>query len=503
MNAAPRDIHKRTEDKFTESERALHFGAAEEIQEVPCNIEAEQALLGAILMNNEALEVLRMPIESSHFYEPLHREIFEAIVTLRKAGRTANPVTVKTSISEGMVGDMTTAQYLARLAREAVTVLNAPDYARAIMEAAARRACLSLSQKMEQTAFSKDFDIMDEFDALRAKFDIVSQALNAEEKTQTLAQAARRALDSTANAYQGRGVTGVDYGVKPLMDMLGPFMPGQLIVVGGATKQGKSSLIEQMVAGAAINGHPVWINSGEMKAEELAHRALSRLTDIQAWRQIRGKIKDTEYEQLEVARRNAETWQERVFIRDDSMTLRQFDRDYSEFAKRHPGAMGVVDHIGLIERDSSSARMSDPEFAPYVTRRLKMKAGDTGTPIVAAAQLKKNTFEMTDRNITKKTYLSAIGRRPKYGDIFGACEKDANHVIIPFRAEPILLEMEPAEASDLHPVWEDVMATVKNRAELVVALSRHTRWPQRKEVGWDGTKTMFTDLSASVQGSFL
>jgi aerobic-type carbon monoxide dehydrogenase small subunit (CoxS/CutS family) len=125
---------------------------------------------------------------------------------------------------------------------------------------------------MERTAFSKELNIMDDFEALKAKFDDVSRALNGEETTKTLAGAARSALDSTAKAYQGRAVTGIDYGVKPLMDKVGPFMPGQLIVIGGATKQGKSSLIEQIVAGAAINGHPVWINSGEMKAEELALR---------------------------------------------------------------------------------------------------------------------------------------------------------------------------------------------------------------------------------------
>ncbi len=471
--------------------------------EVPCNIPAEQALLGAILVNNEALDAIRIPLEASHFFDPLHREIFDACVALRKMGRRANPVTVRPSITEGMIGDKTVAQYLASLAMEAVSIVNAPDYAYAIMEAAARRSCISLGQMIESTGFSKELDIIEEIEAIRAKFEQVVRALGGEDHGTTLAQAARRALDSTADAYQGKGAAGIDYGVKPLMDMIGPFMPGQLIVIGGATKQGKSSLIEQIVAGAAMNGHPVWINSGEMKADELAHRALSRLTDIQAWRQIRGKVSDAEYEQLETARRHAETWQERIFIRDDNLTLRQFDRDYGDFAKRHPGAMGVVDHVGLMERDGSSSRMSDAEFAPLVTRRLKMKAGDTRTPIIAAAQLKKNTFEIMDRNITKKTYLSAIGRRPKYADLFGACEKDANHVVIPFRAEPILQELEPSEASSLHADWKDVFDTVKDKAEFVLALSRHTRWPQRKEVGWNGGKTMFYDLSESKQGSFL
>ncbi len=471
--------------------------------DVPCNIPAEQAILGAILINNDALDAIRVPLEASHFFDGVHREIFQACLDLRKAGRRANPVTVRPSITASMIGEKTVAQYLASLATEAVSVVNAPDYALAIMDAAARRSCITLGQMIEATGFSKELDILEEFEAIRSKFEDVCRALKMEQNTKTLAQAARNALDSTAIAYQGKGAAGIDYGFRPLMDMIGPFLPGQLIVIGGATKQGKSSLIEQIVAGAALNGHPVWINSGEMKAEELAHRALSRLTDIQAWRQIRGKVSDAEYEQLETARRNAETWQDRVFIRDDSMTLRQFDRDYSDFAKRHPGAMGVVDHVGLMERDSGSSRLSDAEFAPLVTRRLKLKAGDTKTPIVAASQLKKNTFEIADKRIDKKTYLSAISRRPKYGDLFGACEKDANHVVIPFRAEPILQELEPADESDLHPIWQDVMAGVKDKAELVLALSRHTRWPQRKEVGWNGGKTMFTDLSETGQGRFL
>jgi replicative DNA helicase len=464
-----------------------------EKRELPANIEAEQALLGALLVNNAAVDVIKAPLLPAHFFEGLHGEIFEAILTLVKAGRFANPVTVKALIGEREIGAMTVSQYLAVLAGSAVTIVNVPDYAISILEAAARRACISLSQRIESVGYSADLDIIDDFDALRARFDEVAASLRIEQRTTTLADAARRALDSTASAHRGSGMVGVDYGFAPLMNMIGPFLPGQEIIIGGATKQGKSSLIEQIVAGAAMNGHPAWINSGEMGDEELAHRSLSRLTDIQAWRQIRGKVSDAEYERLDVARRNAETWQDRVFIRDDSMTLRQIRREVMDFAKRHPNGMAVVDHIGLVERDSSNQRIEDAQFAPVVTKALKMLARDAKIPIIAAAQLKKNTFEITDRKIDKKTYLAAISRRPKYGDIFGSVEKDANHVILPFRAEPILQELEPAEGSDLHPIWEEVMEGVRDRAEIVLALSRHTRWPQRRSVNWNGPKTQFEE----------
>lgn len=473
------------------------------IPEVPCNIPAEQALLGACLVNNDAFDAIRVPLDSSHFYDPIHKEIFKAIDDLLKQGRKANPVTVKNLVDEAQIGELTISQYLARLAAEAVNFVNAPDYARAIMEASARRACLALSEKMQSTAFSKELDIMDEFDALRAKFDAVTQALSGEEKTKTLADAAKRSLASTVLAYQGKGLAGVDYGLPFLMQMIGPLLAGQMIIIGGMTKHGKSSLIEQIVAGAAMNGHPVWVNSGEMKDVELARRALARLTDIKAWQQVRGKVSDRDYERLEAARRNAETWQERVFIRDDAMTLRQIEREIAQFAKHHEGGMAVVDHVGLVERDHNHARTNDAEFSSIVTRRLKVIAGNNKLPVVAAAQLKKNIFEITDRTINRKTYMKVIGRRPKAADLFGSCEKDADHVITPFRAEAVMDENEPAEIDDLHIVWEEVMGNVRDKAELVLALSRHTRWPQRKEVGWNGGRTAFYDLAESKQGSFL
>ena len=460
-------------------------------RELPNNIEAEQALLGALMVNNDVMDVIRAPIAPAHFYEPLHGEIFEAVSTLVKAGRKASPITVKALVPDIAVGEKTMAQYLTALCFDAAAAINVPDIALAIIECAARRAVLSLGERMESVGRSSNLDIMDEFEALRAKFDDVSAALRGQDRTTTLAEAARRALDSTARAHRGSGVVGVDYGFSPLMNMIGPFLPGQQIIIGGATKQGKSTLIEQIVAGAAMNGHPAWVQSGEMGDEELAHRALSRLTDIQAWRQIRGKVSDTEYEKLDAARRNAETWQDRVFIRDDSMNLRQIRRDIVEFGKRNPNGIAVVDHIGLVERDSSNQRVEDAQFASVVTKALKQIARDARIPIIAAAQLKKNTFEVTDRKMDRKTYMAAVSRRPKYGDIFGSVEKDANHVIIPFRAEPILQELEPSEASDLHPVWEEVMDGVRNKAEIVLALSRHCKWPQRQEVVWNGPRTQF------------
>lgn len=468
-------------------------------RELPSNLEAEQALLGAILVNNAALDAIPSALEPRHFFEPLHIDIFDAMKDLQKASRLISPVTVKALIPSGMIGDKTPAQYLSKLASDAVNVGWAPDFARTIMDSAARRACIMLGDKMDEAAYSLDIDIMDEVDALRGKFEDVVRALNGPQKAHTLSDAAKRSLATTADAYQGKGLSGVDYGLPFLMNLIGPLLPGQLIIVGGMTKHGKSSLIEQMIAGAAMNGHPVWVNSGEMKGEELARRSLARLTDVKAWQQVRGKVSPAEYECLDRAQRNAETWQNRVFIRDDTMTLRQIERELADFSKHHKNGMAVVDHVGLVEKDASQARTNDAEFSSVVTRRLKVIAGNNEIPLVAAAQLKKNIFEITDRSINRKTYMKVIGRRPKAADIFGSCEKDADHVIAPFRAEAVMDENEPAEIDDLHSVWKEVADDIRDKAEIVLALSRHTKWPIRRQVGWNGGRTMFTDLNVNNQ----
>lgn len=463
-------------------------------RELPANLEAEQALLGAMLVNNGAIDALPSTFESGHFSEEIHQKIFDEIKRAYEGGKTANPVTIRAALPQVMIGDMTISQYLARLAAEAVSVAGAGGYARATTFEAMRRGMISIGSQATDLGFNcgDELTFLEQADALRDLLGRVVAGLESDDGD-TMANAAGRALDATNDAHRGNGAVGVDYGFAPMAGMIGPALPGQLIVIGGATKHGKSSLIEQLIMGAAMNGHFVWVYSGEMQSEELAHRALSRLTDIQAWRQIQGKVSDPEYERLMSAKRNAETWQSRVILRDKPMTLAQINRAVTSFSKRHPGGMAVIDHIGLVERDSSNQRLSDTEFGPVVTRVLKVLANKCSLPILAAAQLKKNIFAVEDRKMTKAVFESVISRRPRYADILGSVEKDANHVIIPFRAEPVLQELEPTEGTPLHAEWDGVMEGVRGNAEIILALSRHTRWPQRRDVLWNGGRTSFEE----------
>lgn len=470
-------------------------------REAPVNLEAEQCLLGALMIRNDALTAIPSTFSSDHFYEPLHRRIYDEIVRIVATGKIAHPVTLKASVDDGRpVGNMTISQYMASLAANAVNIVGIPGYAAAITFSAMRRAMISVASHAEEMGYDcgEELAFMEQAEALKAQFDRIMRGLDVDDEM-TLADAAETALDATADAYRGKGDIGVDYGFAPLKNLIGPALPGQLIVIGGGTKQGKSSLIEQMCMGAALNGHPIWIYSGEMQGPELAHRALSRITDIQAWRQQQGRVKDAEYEKLLQAKRNAETWQSRIVIRDKPMTMPQIERAVENFSKRHPGGMAVIDHIGLVARDKATERMTPQDFGPFVTRSSKMLANKAGVPIIAAAQLKKNTFVAGEQSLNRKAFMQAINRRPKASDLAGACEQDANHVICPFRAEPILEEMKPSESADSFGDWTSVMETVKDKAEIILALSRHTKYPDRREVGWDGPKTAFVDKAETSQ----
>lgn len=468
-------------------------------RQLPANLEAEQALLGALLLNNAALDAIRLPLEADHFFEGVHGRIFNVIVESVRKGRAATTITIKNGLDEAMIGDKTTAQYVSALATNAVNLVNVPDFAYSIMDCAARRAVISIGQKMEDAAFSTEMEIMDEIEALRGRLDDVLRALSGGSQAKTLAEGAKAALDATADAYRNKGSIGIDYGLPFLMQLIGPLMPGHLVVVGGAVKQGKTSLVEQIIFGAAYRGHPIWLYSGEMQVEELAQRALARLTEVQAWRQAMGTISEIEYEQLERARKNAERWQELVFVRDDTMTLPQIERDQRAFAKRYPNGLAVVDKIDLIERDRDTARMTDTEFGPLVTKRLKSIGRKTRLPQLAVAPFKKNTFQVDERKMTESSFASALSRRPKAADIYGNCEKDVDHLIVPFNPMPILKEMEPSEAHSLHPLWEETVRRNKDertgfdKAEIVLTISRHKPWPQRREALWNGSKTMFVE----------
>ena len=230
-------------------------------RELPGNIEAEQALLGAVLVNNEAFDVVSNFLEPKHFHEPLHAKIFEALSDLISQGKVANPVTVKTFIAEETIQEgLTTSQYLARLAAEAVNIVNAPDYAEAIFESHRRRQMISIGGQMVDVGYDlgDTVNLLEEADALQNAFQEIL-ASRAGKEQRTGADIADDYLTAISKVADERKGDGVPLCLPELETVLSDFVlrPGRLYGLLSSSGEGKTSLTLQQIRCALDHGHPV------------------------------------------------------------------------------------------------------------------------------------------------------------------------------------------------------------------------------------------------------
>lgn len=459
---------------------------------VPVAIEAEQALLGAIFIQNEIINEVSSIMEPRHFYEPLHRDIYQHCIDLIAEGKSANPITLKSRIpADAKVGSMTLMEYLARLAGEAVTISGASDYALAIVDAAAKRSLVDYANKVIQNATAiSDASGWDCAVAAAADLEGITDEFGASHQMATLGSSMHDAIEKIREANEFRKPAGIMTGLEPFDDLVGPLEPGQQVVIGGGTKQGKTALAMQAIMGLARSG-PVFIYSGEMSLQQLAMREIARRTGISVPRQKEGRVSRQELADIEQV--YAECASLPIFIERRRLTLAQIHRAMKDIRRRHGLVACVVDHINLLRWDRGGPK-TEWEQSQEATRGLKAIYEDLQIVGLSLAQLKKNTFVDDTRHIKmsfSERINRAIYRRPKYADLVGAVERDADHVVIPFNPVPIIAEMEPQEGTEDYGIWQCRMQEYEGKAQLLLALSREKRWPQRRSVSWNGETTSF------------
>jgi replicative DNA helicase len=460
-----------------------------------CNIEVEQSLLGTLFLANDALLHIKDFLLPEHFFEPLHRDVFEVICEMVRAGKVATPITVKTFLPEtykGLRVDGEPATVMAYLARvmTAASPASLLTNAELIRDMAKRRKLVSIAQTMLSAAQNIEVDC-DPNELAEKAIGSLSDAMSDNDGIYgaiSFGEALDDALAVTNAAYGGKRASGLAHGFTPLDKLIGALSPGQLIILGGATKQGKSALAGQIAMGIASAGHPVWFYSGEMTPTELAMRESSRETKVPVSRQKRGKVVEADFERLVQFRK--EHGDAPIFIQQKRLTIEGIVERAKLFVRRKGTGVIIVDHIGLVDRERSQKSMAEWEFGQEVTLQLKKLAGDIKCPVIGCAQLKKNTF--AERGpITEKFLHQIVARRPRYADLIGAMERDADHVIMPFRPVVFLKEHEPPVHSDLHLKWAEMVAEHERKAKIVLALSRESQWPRDVDCGWDGSTTTF------------
>jgi len=485
------------------AEAARKFGAPETplYREAPNNMEAEQALLGAILVNNDAFYRVSDFLKASHFYEPLHRKIFEVSAELIRMGKMANPVTIKTFLpADEKVGDMTVAHYLARLAAEAVTVINAADYGRAIYDLATRRALITVGEDMVNIAYDAPVDMSpsDQIeDAERRLFELAETG-RYDGGFESFTDAVKTAVDMANAAYmRDGGLSGVATGLRDLDRRMGGLQSSDLIVLAGRPGMGKTSLATniafniaeayvpaQQADGSfkAANGGVVGFFSLEMSSEQLATRIISEQTEIPSSKIRRGEISELDFEKLVAC---SQTMQKLPLFIDQTggISIAQLAARARRLKRQRGLDVIVIDYIQLMQGSSAKASQGRVQEVTEITTGLKALAKELSVPIIALSQLSRQVETRDDK-------------RPQLSDLreSGSIEQDADVVMFVFREEYYLKNKEPKLGSEDYIKWENEMNEARGKAEVIIAKQRHGP-TGTVGLGFQGEFTRFFDLA--------
>jgi replicative DNA helicase len=469
----------------------------EAVRELPANLEAEQALLGAILMNNAALNAISPTgIGHQHFRELFHRAVFEAIKECVKAGKVANPVTLRSFLPPDVlakpIGDMTAAQYIAVLAGSAVTVINAPDYAQAVISYAMRRDGICAAQIAEQAAWSTedDLSLADGIRNARDRLTNILTVLEGNDDNRTsFADEVDDTLDKTDDAARGREPSGLDPGIPEIVALTGLWEPGHLIVIGGDVKTGKSALAWQTFFNIAER-HPVAGFSGEMPRAQIIRREKARRTGISDKRQRRGQVSSIDMDELVRAGADMKRLK---FIDIDCrrLTLEQIDARIERLVGEHGIQAYYVDHLLKLAWTGKMEDMDDHKKASRATSMLKDMAMKHKIPIIALTHVNKSWTGGSYGKSFSDNLRVAQFRRPTFKDMLGNIDKDADNMIIVHQTLPAITALEPEQGTADHAAWQAAMADAEGRAQIILALSRENEFPRRKDVEWHGETTSY------------
>lgn len=472
---------------------------------LPDAIEAEQALLGAIFLDNSVYWRIAGFLKPEHFAEQPHALVYEIMGKMITMGQTANPLTIKPHIpTDVMIGEKTFFLYVVELQGQAIGTAAAEQNAKAIKDIWARRQLIGLSQDLDALArlLPVDMSVPSLISEHTTRLLAISNQISDGIKAVTMADAVSQAVQSIDDAYKFKKPAGILTGIEAVDQLTGPWEPGQQIIIGGGTKQGKTAIALQCSVGLSAHG-TVWIYSGEMSVKQLAMREIARRTGIPVWKQKEGRISQSEWERLTFVREEVKKLP--ILIEKRRLTLEQIHQIGREIKMERGLVAMCIDHVGLLDWGKEHARRDEWEQSQIATRRLKEIYDDLGVPGMSLVQLKKNTFanEYRGRQSFEARIREAIHRRPKYTDMMGAVERDADHVLIPFNARPILAGLEPEEGSDDYLLWEDRMNEHEKKAEIILALSREQKFPDRRQVEWHGETTSFGPAFVGRQESLL
>ncbi|MDD9716376.1 replicative DNA helicase [Dinoroseobacter sp. PD6] len=466
---------------------------------LPQNIEAEQQLLGAILTNNDVFDRVSMIIQPEHFFDPVHRRIYEVAATRIQKNALASPVTLKAFLEDDPgLAELGGPAYLVRLAGAAISAFAAKDYAQMIYDLAIRRELIELGQEIVSKA--AQVDVASEPKEQIVEAEQALYALGEQGKSdsgfQSFLRAVTQAVDVANAAYQrDGGLAGVSTGLIDMDKKLGGLHRSDLLILAGRPSMGKTSLATNMAFNIAkayrrgvkpdgsegtVNGGVVGFYSLEMSAEQLAARILSEAAEVPSEQIRRGDMTETEFRRFVEAAKSLESCP--LYIDDTpALPISQLAARARRLKRTHGLDVLIVDYLQLVR--PATAKDSRVNEVSEITQGLKAIAKELDIPVVALSQLSRQVENREDK-------------RPQLSDLreSGSIEQDADVVMFVFREEYYKEREKPGD-HDLEAMakWQEEMEKLHGRAEVIIGKQRHGPIGT-VELSFEGQFTRFGNL---------
>ena len=473
----------------------------------PHNLEAEMALLGALLNHNAIFDRVGSYLKPEHFSEGVHAELYRLMARLIGRGHAVSAVTLLPYAKEipGIEDLGGAAEYLGRLVAQAAPMSAADDYAREIHDLARRRWLMEIGSELVVEARTPDADstVADIIERTEKRLYEVAEESRFGQGFVSFSEALRDSIDMAAAAYaRDGGLSGLATGLHDLDRRLGGLQPSNLVILAGRPGMGKTALATSIAYHVAKAYRPAQVPPGEppraeeggvvaffsleMSAEQLATRIISSEAEISSHQIRRGDITPEEFERLQQVAREIE--QVPLFIDDTGgLTIAQLAARARRIKRQHGLDLIVVDYLQLLSGTTRRSQENRVQELTEITTNLKALAKELNVPILALSQLSRQVEAREDK-------------RPQLSDLreSGSIEQDADVVLFIYREEYYLKQKEPTPGSEKYAQWIEQMEQVHGIAEIIIAKQRHG--PVGKvEVQFTENFTRFADLERQVE----
>lgn len=445
----------------------------------------EQALLGILLRNNQALESLPEGFSEKYFYDPLHQRIFKAIATFSQKGYLANPLTLA-QFFKTQDHRQEDVAYLSDLAVVIVPPCNTGDYAQQIHDLFLRRQLVSLGEtfiQQIQTLSLEGLTPLQQIENLEHTLFTLCQ-FGQERGPLPFSHALGHAIAAAESAYKRDShVVGISTGLIDMDRALGGLHPSDLLILAGRPSMGKTALATNIAFNAAKGGVPVAFFSLEMSSTQLAMRLLGQETGVSSDRIRRGAIDHHHFPAfVELAR---DLHHLPLFIDDTpALSIGGLLTRARRLKRKEKIGLIVIDYLQLLSSGRSHYENRVQELSE-ITRGLKALAKELNVPVLALSQLSRAVEQREDK-------------RPQLADLreSGSIEQDADVVMFVYREEYYESRKKPLEGSEKMASWQKNMTEMSNKAEVIIAKQRHGPIATIA-LHFDGQHTKFSNLASS------